>query len=616
LAGEEDSLQKPLTFLVILAFLSFGAAGQSPRPDKSSANQDPPKVDTTRDAHPTDAASRLSSLLRVPTLEELNDSLAKYANQHDAYLYAAGLGNNETVPLLLERLRLDYRQPDLPGDGSTGGFDCAQIHLVDALRSITNTDQGMFYRRWAAWWEANRDLPQHQWMVNGFASAGLHVVEPVDERFGLELIEVIGHGQSYLALNAWRLLANSPTELRAQWAARAAASEQRFHRLGAIRLLSQIDSRDDLLRALAVESDLEIRRAALATLNDHLRVSPSVVSFGARNLRLANRENWIRSVCFVGGTLIAISQDGGLEAFDARTSQKLWTTRVFPGAGDKLVVDGDHVILAGRGGSLVSVDGRGHVLWQRKTDNASNETVRVSLRGDDIVIARLLSVEQVDAKTGATKSVFTGVDFVKDADATQSLAFFVDKRGLRSLNGGSTSAYQDFSSAIGVSVTQRSVCVTSSGGPVDRVTCMSPDTLATQWTRPIGRNGTWGHGLAPIQDGSRVFVLTDQDLTAFAASDGTMLWTIFGGQEAHGRTVPTDDGLLMQSIHYKLELRDSSTGEVRRVWPQIEGVSQLTVHDQFAAVAAIDGALWILDLQDIGSSFQQKSPVHRAGALQ
>jgi hypothetical protein len=72
----------------------------------------------------------------------------------------------------------------------------------------------------------------------------------------------------------------------------------------------------------------------------------------------------------------------------------------------------------------------------------------------------------------------------------------------------------------------------------------------------------------------------------------------------------------MQSIHYKLELRDSSTGEVRRVWPQIEGVSELAVHDQFAAVAAIDGGLWIVDLCDIGSAFQQKSQPHHTAALQ
>jgi outer membrane protein assembly factor BamB len=133
---------------------------------------------------------------------------------------------------------------------------------------------------------------------------------------------------------------------------------------------------------------------------------------------------------------------------------------------------------------------------------------------------------------------------------------------------------------------------------------MSPDTLAPQWTSPIGRNGTRGHSLAPIQDGSRVFVLTDQDVTAFAASDGTILWTTFGGQETHGCTLPTDYGLLIQSLDYKLELRDSSSGEVRRVWPQIHGASRLAVHDQFAAVAAFDGTLWIVDLRDSRSALQ------------
>jgi hypothetical protein len=587
-------MRRLLTFVGVFSLLVVGASGQSPQPGENSPSRNSKKA---RKAH--DAPSKPNDSFRVPTLEELHDQLRKYRNLHDTYFYVGRVGNEETVPLLLERFRLDYGTSEPPGGGVYGGFDCAQLHLVDALRSITNTDQGMYYPRWRAWWDTNRGLSQHQWIHNGFVAAGLHVVEPVDERFALELIDIIGRGQGHLVFNAWRQLFSSPPEHRAEWVALASASDQRFLRLGSLRLLGSVDAgHEDLLRTLAADSDLEIRRTALTILDDHLRVSPSVVSTRARNLRAANREDRIRALCFIGDTLVTVSNNGNVEAFDPREFRKLWTRRVFPGAADRLVVSGDHVILAGWGGGLAVLDRSGQILWHREPTDASDQTVRVSMRGDDIVVARLLSVEQVDGKTGARKSVVPAIDFVRDADSSETSAFFVDKRGLRPLKDGAEAEYKEFSGAIGVSVSQQSVCVTSTGGPIDRVTCMTPDTLSVQWTRPIGRNGTWGHGLAPIQAGSRVFVPTDQDLTAFAASDGSLLWTISGGQEAHGRIAPTDYGLLMQSMRYKPELRDPVTGEVRRAWPQIEGVSQLAVRQQFAAIAGLDGALWIVDLAD------------------
>jgi len=154
-----------------------------------------------------------------------------------------------------------------------------------------------------------------------------------------------------------------------------------------------------------------------------------------------------------------------------------------------------------------------------------------------------------------------------------------------------------FSRAIGVSVNQQSVCVTATA-PEDRITCLAPDSLSLQWTQPIGKHGTWGHGVAPIQNGSQVFVPTDTELTAFNAADGSMQWTAFGGQESHGTTVATDYGLLVQSMTYKLELRDLQSGEVRRVWPQMQGVARIAIHEHFAAVADLDGALWMVSLRN------------------
>ena len=182
---------------------------------------------------PSVAENLPSQARKTAALQRLRDTLRNHSNLHDEYLEIAGIGNKESVPLLLERLRLDYGSLQHGDPSGVGvGFDCAQVHLVDALRTITNTDQGMYYPRWLSWWEANRGLPQQRWIQDGFAAKALHVVEPVDEQFGLELIELIGHDRGYLNFNAKRLLTDAPPEQRAKWAARAAESGQQMLSVG------------------------------------------------------------------------------------------------------------------------------------------------------------------------------------------------------------------------------------------------------------------------------------------------------------------------------------------------------------------------------------------------
>src|SRR6266853_1654911 len=170
-------MRRPLTSLAIFAFSAVTAFAQTPYVDEKSPYQ----------------------VRKTAALAQLHDSLRKHSNLHNEYFEIAAMGNEESVPLLLERLRLDYGSLQRGDPSGVGvGFDCAQVHLVDALRAITNTDQGMYYPRWLSWWEANRGLPQQRWIHDGFAAKGLHIVEPADEQFGLELIEIIGRDRGYL----------------------------------------------------------------------------------------------------------------------------------------------------------------------------------------------------------------------------------------------------------------------------------------------------------------------------------------------------------------------------------------------------------------------------------
>jgi len=201
------------------------------------------------------------------SLAQFHDELRKYAHLRDTYIEVAPLGNEETVPLLLERLRQDFGASEPSHPSGTGmAFDCARVHLIDALRVITNADEGMFYPRWAAWWEKNNSLSQRQWMFEGFAAEGLHAVDPVNEQFGLELIEQMGRNHDFRSFNAARLLADIPREQRLKWAARASASSVAFARLGTIEVVRPLDvtGSEDLLRALTIDSDLEVRRHAIS----------------------------------------------------------------------------------------------------------------------------------------------------------------------------------------------------------------------------------------------------------------------------------------------------------------------------------------------------------------
>jgi outer membrane protein assembly factor BamB len=580
-----------IVFSIVAEFSQVPLAQEEPSSKKEAARPRAPEVVSSS------TSSGLESLLRPPTLDQLHDALRKYRDPHDTYLYIAQIGNEQSVPLLIERFRLDHGGPE-PRPAAVYGFVCDQLHLVDALRSITNTDQGMFYPRWAAWWEANQGRSQHQWILDGFAAAGLHVVEPIDEPFGLELIEMIGSGHEYHAFNAVRLLAKLEPGLRAKWVARASTSEQKSRRLGAVRVLAQIDTtgQEDLLRALAADSDLEVRREALTTLNEHLHLSLEPASYDARVLMRTSRSNWIRAVTFVGDLLLVVLRDGEVQAFRTDTFQKVWVRRIVAGAGDEALTLQSHVILASHEGDVIALDQYGHVLWRREVGSEKNEIRRLVQYDEDLIVVCDNSVYRLNAQNGITKSTIQAIDSIRDADSTGELGFFVDGSKLRSLSDGST-ADHPFASGLGVSVSGRAVCVTSSDR---RVTCLTPDTQFPIWTHSIMDSNTWGHSVAPIQDGTRVFVSTFRDLTAFDTTDGTILWNTSGGTEGND-IVPTEYGLLlMENTHYKLELRDPQTGEVRRVWSQPRGVRQLAVHKRFAAVADIDEVVWLIDVGGAG----------------
>lgn len=394
------------------------------------------------------------------TVDELNEVLRESQEPHDTYLALLGQANEQSVPLLLNRLVLDYgtSEPQNP----YVGIICTHAHLVEVLKSITNTDQGLYYPRWAAWWDAHQTLSREQWVLDGFAAIGLHPVEPIDERFALEIIDLLGGRLDYHSYSARWLLASVSQAARERWLTLAASSGQRIRRLGVLEVLRSIDAtgQEQLLRKLAADPDLEIRRRALTILNRRLRAMLSAGSARPQGFCRMVPDKYERfSASFAAGLLIVVNSEG-VAALDTRTLRTVWGVPARSGVTTSLT-DDQAIFLVTESGTLLAIDLNGKALWQRNHMDDAGAITRMLRQGDNLVVLREHMIEQLDAKTGATKLISQVTDTVKDADSSGRFAYFIDDHGLQPFDGGKELRLADLH---GISVTSQRVCLTS--GPI------------------------------------------------------------------------------------------------------------------------------------------------------
>ena len=84
-------------------------------------------------------------------------------------------------------------------DGNPEG--CEAGHRIFALEKITNYAPGehghwkQSYPKWMAWWEANRDKTQEEWIVAGFAAAGATIHNPPAKEDWPALLTVISESE-------------------------------------------------------------------------------------------------------------------------------------------------------------------------------------------------------------------------------------------------------------------------------------------------------------------------------------------------------------------------------------------------------------------------------------
>lgn len=97
-------------------------------------------------------------------------------------------------------------------------FGCWEGHREMALERITNQGFGDDRVAWLAWWKTNQNRTQHEWVVQGFQSAGVQVKSPLDAATTCVLLAELGNTNrnetkhSGLKFNAYRWLRNHDFE--------------------------------------------------------------------------------------------------------------------------------------------------------------------------------------------------------------------------------------------------------------------------------------------------------------------------------------------------------------------------------------------------------------------
>jgi outer membrane protein assembly factor BamB len=533
--------------------------------------------------------------------------LQRHAQPHDTYIGLGAIGNEETVPLLLERFRQDagtagppapveVRPPSPPDDdplrfmsglfirgrSTVAAFSCVHHHLVEALANTTNTNQGLYYPAWEAWWRENAGLSRDEWVAKGFAAAGLHVADPIDDRVALELMAHVGGPRGHLQFNALHLLARPAADRRRGWLRAAVEDAAAVRRLGAIERVGH----EDLLRRLARDSDADVSREALTVLNDRLR-DAAEAGAPARRMLTSRRSfalHWV--VDTPAGARAGFADD--VVAFEASTVRVRWRRAV--GRTTHGVAVAGRLIVGSSEGDLTGLDANGRVIWRAPGTGAPDQVGRLIAVGEGVAVVRNTRIEFWEPASGTLRWRVDVGAHIYDATASGDVLYVGTARGLERIADGRVDAMRPLGPAIGVSSGPAGVCVTQSKA----VGCYDPITLESRWSRENPPDGTWGSHVAPLQVGDGILLLSREWLTMHRAADGAPLWSMQSGQFAHG-FVATPFGLFVRNDRYRAELLDLATGEVRAAWRE-PAVGRLGVVGSTGIIGGMSGSTWLVDL--------------------
>ena len=174
--------------------------------------------------------------------EALHDALRTLPNLHDAYLDLAEIADPSSIQVLLLRLCVDYPEPKpLP---SRWGGDCAQDHLTEVLRTVTNQDAGMWCSEWRGWLHAHGMKSWNEWIAEGFAQEGVTVSLPLTEQSFRSVVRFMADHPRWRSTNAWRVLSQLPRQELERRLEALARTGDRVTRLGIERARERLHGTD------------------------------------------------------------------------------------------------------------------------------------------------------------------------------------------------------------------------------------------------------------------------------------------------------------------------------------------------------------------------------------
>jgi outer membrane protein assembly factor BamB len=510
-------------------------------------------------------------------LAQLHKALASSGDPHDVILEIGAIGEATSVPFLIEALA---KQGTVPREGPYGAID-TRFHVLNTLQAITNHDAGRNAEDWRQWYEKNKDKTQAQWIKDGFTEHGFPVSDPPDDAFVTALIRASDpkYQPWYLQTNALRILRTVPSDTVVRLARVLSVSKESAARRATVAALDRIDGtgRLDVLRDLTKDSDVDVAENALRTLNEALRSTLPVIAAGTVwDIPLAKAGVHVLNVLddrtVVLGIGYGIVDKTRVAGFDLVSHKIIWTYPTTVGVRSNAVRIENRLYFVSDDRVVHCISVRGKPVWAKPLTSSPE----LGTTGPAIVAAsgRLFvpegksvyvvtpdgQIQTYAMGERVSHSLVQGRRRVFSAIHNGPLLVFDDptQPPTRVNTGLKTAALSTFGDT---------VCVVSFG-PRYQLQCLEHEALRELWRADLPNELGGYYGLE--QDGENVYVLAQGRALAFNVATGSRQWatdefTSFAFFKIFGRAAVT------RNVHFDLEWRDPSSGEVIAVWGKRDG---------------------------------------------
>jgi hypothetical protein len=573
----------------------------------ASAAEPKPTVDAAQSAGVAVGPVRPSPPVPDPPLPDealraaIHTALMEGAgNCRDAIGELRRIGDASSVPVLILTLARLERGPGFGPDDPNGN----RFYCLDALRVITNHDAGRAAHEWQAWLDRNRETPQQQWIIDGFAEEGFPAAEPVDEAFAAALVRAADpkFQPSYLRTNALRVLHRTAPGPVVAAARRLLDSPAVGDRKGVVAALDgrADDESIDLLRRAASDREIEVAENALRVLNDAIRDRSPIepvrvawdVTLARAGVHILERLDDHSVVLGIG---YGIVDEPRVVLFDLILRKVLWTYSSRSGVRTNAVRDGDRLYFVSDDRVLHCISTGGQSLWTialtRQPDRGSTGP-RILAANGQLFIPDGQTIYVVSSVSGHVAAIAIGETVSRHIGAGRFHVFGAVSHGPLLVLGQAGDARRvDTGVRVGVfSVGDESLCIVGSGATV-QLQCLEEGTLREMWRAELPREYGGYHEV--LQEDGLVYVIAQERALAFRLQTGERLWATnefrsFGPFRAFARFV------LTHNHHFRLEWRDANSGEV--VAP-LEGAGR----NVFGNVMLVDQQL-LVEIEGLGDA--------------